>query len=79
MTQATISRIEESKVSPRVETLDRLLEVCGFELQAIPARGLGVDRGAIRQLLKSTPAERLHLATEEARNLEKIHPSRNSS
>lgn len=76
-TQATISRIEEALVSPRFDTLERLLEACGFELQAIPRRGEGIDRGAIRELLRSTPAERARLAAEEARNLEKLRPARN--
>lgn len=75
-TQATISRIEEALISPRFDTLERLLEACGFELQAIPRRGEGIDRGAIRELLRSTPAERARLAVEEARNLEKLRPTR---
>jgi transcriptional regulator with XRE-family HTH domain len=72
VTQATISRIEEALISPRFDTMERLLDVCGFQLQAIPRRGEGVDRGAIRELLGSTPTERARLAVDEARNLEKI-------
>jgi hypothetical protein len=34
-----------------------------------PIAGLGVDRTAIRELLALSPAERLALAVEEARNL----------
>ena len=71
-TQATISRIEEGLISPRFDTLERLLDACGFELEARPRRGEGIDRSAIRALLRVTPAERLHLAAEEANNLARI-------
>jgi transcriptional regulator with XRE-family HTH domain len=74
-TQATISRIEDGVVSPRFETMERLLSACGFELHLIPKRGIGVDRTAIRRLLHSNPTERARLAAEEARNMEKIVPS----
>jgi transcriptional regulator with XRE-family HTH domain len=74
-TQATISRIEDGLVSPRFDTLERLLDVCGFQLQTIPRRGIGIDRGAIRELLRTTPVERARLAVEEARNLEKLRPA----
>jgi transcriptional regulator with XRE-family HTH domain len=73
-TQATISRIEDGLISPRVDTLERLLEACGFQLEATPRRGEGVDRGAIRELLRSTPAQRARLAVREARNLERLGP-----
>jgi transcriptional regulator with XRE-family HTH domain len=78
VTQATISRIEEGLVSPRFDTLERLLDVCGFELQATLRRGEGVDRGAIRELLRSTPTERARLAVQEGRNLEKLRPGKAS-
>ena len=74
VTQATISRIEDEKISPRFDTLERLLNVCGFQLQAAPRRGEGVDRSAIRQLLRTTPAERARLAVVEARNMERLRP-----
>ncbi len=75
-TQTTISRIEKGLISPRFDTLERLLDSCGFQLQAIPRRGEGIDRGAIRELLRATPAERARLAVEEAHNLEKLRPGR---
>ncbi len=71
-TQATISRIEDGLTSPRLDTLERLLDACGFQLQAVPRRGEGVDRSAIRELLKATPTERARLAGQEAQNLEKL-------
>lgn len=72
VTQASISRIEDGKTVPRVDTLDRLLEACGFTLELAPRLGKGVDRTAIRDLLALSPAERARLAVEEARNLERI-------
>jgi transcriptional regulator with XRE-family HTH domain len=72
VTQASISRIEDSRIRPRFDTLDRLLGGCGFSLELAPRLGEGVDRTAIRELLRLTPAERARLAVEEARNLEQI-------
>lgn len=75
VTQAAISRIEDGLTSPRFDTLERLLDTCGFQLQVIPSRGVGVDRGAIRELLRVSPSERTRLATAEARNMDKLLPS----
>ncbi len=57
--QETIARIERGRVDPRVGTLDRLLEGCGYGLESLPRLGVGVDRTQIRELLKLTPSERL--------------------
>lgn len=72
VTQAAISRIEDERVSPRFDTLARLLEACGFSVEIAPRLGEGIDRTAIRELLRLTPAERARLAVEEAHNLERI-------
>ncbi len=72
VTQASISRIEDGKASPRLDTFERLLEACGFTLELAPRLGQGVDRTAMRDLLRLSPAERARLAVEEARNLEGI-------
>ena len=77
VTQASISRIEESKTSPRFETLERLLRACGFELEVTPLKGLGVDRTAMRELLGLTPTERARIAAGEANNLESIRHQTN--
>ena len=69
MPQPTIARIERGRISPRVDTLERLLHTCGLELDVQPRAGAGVDRTAIRALLKLTPAERAQLAVDEARNV----------
>jgi len=71
VTQAAISRIEDGKTSPRFDTLERLLEACGFTLELAHWLGEGVDRTAIRELLRLSPAERARLAVQEAHNLER--------
>jgi transcriptional regulator with XRE-family HTH domain len=48
--QETIARIEAGRVDPRVGTLDRLLEGCGYALEVMPRLGIGVDRTQIRAL-----------------------------
>lgn len=67
--QPTIARIEAGRADPRFGLLQRLLEACGSWLVSEPTAGSGVDRTAIRELLALSPAERLALAVEEARNL----------
>ena len=67
--QPTIARIETSQVSPRVATLERLLDACGVRLVLTPRRGQGIDRSVIRELLDLTPEERARRAAEEANNL----------
>jgi len=57
--QETISRIEVGRVDPRVGTLDRLLEGCGYGLEHLPRLGIGIDRTQIRDLLRVSPGERL--------------------
>jgi transcriptional regulator with XRE-family HTH domain len=73
VTQATVARIERGQTSPRYDTVVKLLRVCSVEL--MPRRleaGLGVDRTAIRELLRLSPAERLRRAAEDARGLESL-------
>lgn len=70
--QATIGRIEAGSVSPRADTLARLLLATGHELGIGPAIGRGVDRSLIRDRLRMTPAERIRLAVEEARRMPEL-------
>jgi transcriptional regulator with XRE-family HTH domain len=70
--QPTIARIESHAVVPRVDTLDRLLSACGFALDTLRRPGLGVDRTGIRELRRLRPVERLRLAAEDARNLDRL-------
>ena len=72
VTQASIARIEGGDTSPRFDTLDRLLSACGFELEPIPRRGLGIDRTIMDRLLQLTPSERAQRAAQEAEVLEKL-------
>jgi transcriptional regulator with XRE-family HTH domain len=60
--QAAISRIERGLVSPSVAMLARLLDLMGEEL-TLDARPIdyGIDKTLIRENLKRTPEERLHL------------------
>jgi transcriptional regulator with XRE-family HTH domain len=55
--QETIARIERGRVDPRVKTLDRLLEACGYGLETMPRLGIGIDRTQIQERL-SVPMER---------------------
>jgi predicted transcriptional regulator len=66
--QETIARIEAGRVDPRLGTVDRLLEGCGFGLEHTPRLGIGVDRTQINALLDLEPAARLRraLATDAA-------------
>lgn len=72
MPQPAVVRIEKGRVTPRVDTLIRLLGACGLELSTGPRPGAGIDRTVIRELLKLSPRERLKLAVTEARNLERL-------
>jgi transcriptional regulator with XRE-family HTH domain len=76
ISQTTISLIEDGKTSPRFATLDRLLDICGFELEIVPRAGVGIDRTRMREFLRLAPAERARIAIGEARNLEKVFPRR---
>lgn len=74
--QPTIAKIEGGHTSPRFDTLSRLLAACEFRLILSRLREEEIDRSSIRELLGMTPAERLRLAGEEARNLNFLLSSR---
>jgi transcriptional regulator with XRE-family HTH domain len=65
--QPTVARIESGAVSPRADTLVRLLTAAGRELSDEPRLGQGIDRTLIQDRLRLTPAERVQLAVREAR------------
>ncbi len=69
MPQPAVARIERGGVSPRADTLDRLLRASGYTLEPARRPGLGVDRTVIRELLRLTPGGRARLAVREAANL----------
>ena len=68
--QPAIARIERGAVSPRVETLERLLAGAGSALEPAPVLGIGVDRTLIRESLSRTPEARVSAAGVAARNLQ---------
>lgn len=76
MPQATVARIEAGTVSPRADTLARLLHASGHELVVEARLGDGIDRSLIRDRLRMTPAQRIQLAVEEARAMPAIRVRR---
>jgi len=73
--QETIARIERGRVDPRVGTLDRLLEGCGYGLESMPRLGIGIDRTQIVERLKSSPSERLSVAISDDQHFVKLRRS----
>jgi uncharacterized protein len=67
--QPQIARIESGAVSPRLDTLGRLLSAAGSALELAPRIGSGVDRTLIRAALRRSPEERVLAAGAAARNL----------
>ncbi len=67
--QSTVARIETGRTDPSVTLLSRLLRPCGYDLEAQPALGLGVDRSQIQERLALSALERLQRLTLEARSL----------
>jgi len=70
--QSTVARIELDRLSPRTDTLDRLLKATGQTLAIEPTLGIGVDRTQIRELLRLTPTQRVQLVAADARGLEEL-------
>ena len=67
--QSTVARIELGRLSPRADTLERLLRAAGRTLSVEPLLGVGIDRTQIHELLRLSPQERLRLAEADARAL----------
>jgi transcriptional regulator with XRE-family HTH domain len=67
-TQSAVSNWERGRDTPRVDTLARILEACGFEADMTFRRLDDVDRTQIRENLAMTPAARL----ESVRNVSKL-------
>src|SRR5437867_11036198 len=70
--QATVARIESGQITPRIDTVEKLLRVVGHELTIEPRPGAGVDMSKIRELLRLTPGQRLQLATKDAAGMDRI-------
>ena len=66
-TQSAISRIERDRVSPSIATLRELLHLVGEDLElGSRPRDFGIDRGLIRERLRSAPEERVAYGREFA-------------
>jgi transcriptional regulator with XRE-family HTH domain len=75
-TQSAISRIEQDRISPSVETLRELLYLLGEDLQlTVIAREWGIDRGQVRERLRLTPQQRLEYGTAFARQAIELSPN----
>jgi transcriptional regulator with XRE-family HTH domain len=74
--QSTVSRIENGAIDPRVGTLRRLLRACGYELDARPRLGQGVDVSLIRERLSRTPRQRLEDLAFAAEQIDRIRSAR---
>lgn len=70
--QSTVARIELGVLSPRTDTLERLLSAAGASLNVEPKLGIGIDRTHIRELLRLTPTERARVAAATAANMAKL-------
>jgi transcriptional regulator with XRE-family HTH domain len=57
--QSVISRWERGLDVPRIDTLGRILQECGFEADLVFRRHDDVDRSQIRQQLALSPAGRM--------------------
>jgi transcriptional regulator with XRE-family HTH domain len=58
-TQSAVSNWERGRETPRVDTLARILEACGFAADLTFRRLDDVDRAQLRENLAMTPAARL--------------------
>lgn len=74
--QSAIARIERGQQVPRADTLDRLLEACGFELRLGPVRGGGVDESLIEHWLRLSPAARAQGTSDYGRALDRLRAAR---
>jgi len=64
--QPTIAAIEAGRRDPRVGTLSKLVDGCGWELVMLPRKGLGIDRSRIRKMLDMPPTERVQRVAAKA-------------
>jgi transcriptional regulator with XRE-family HTH domain len=65
--QAAIARIERGRSSPSLDTLERLVQACGFDLRVQLAPRDKQHERLIDELLQLTPEERLRGLEEMSR------------
>jgi predicted transcriptional regulator len=70
--QPAIARIEAGRLSPRIDTLSRVIEAAGYSLELTVRLGDGVDRTLIRESLSSAPEDRIRAAGRAGRNLARL-------
>ena len=74
-TQSAISRIEKDRVSPSVETLQKLLHLLGEDLVlTAEGRDAGIDRTLIDERLRMNEGERLDYGTAIADQVIEMSP-----
>lgn len=76
ISQPALARIERGRVTPRLDTVAKLLHECGMALEVTPILGRGIDRSTIRRMRALTPRQRLDVAASEARSLAALQPKR---
>ena len=76
--QPAIARIESGMVSPRVDTLDRLLAACDRQVTAGPRRSAvdPQDWAQVEANLRRTPAQRLRNLETAARSVRRLQRAR---
>jgi transcriptional regulator with XRE-family HTH domain len=75
-TQPVVSRWERDVEVPRIDTLGRALQACGFEVDLVFRRHDDVDRTQILRQLTLTPEERLDYYDSAARAYELAQEAR---
>lgn len=71
-TQSGIARLESGRTSPSLETVQRLIRLCGFELLMELALFDDSDRVQARDLRWSTPTQRLDLNERSVRQADEM-------
>ena len=70
--QSVVARIESGASMPRFDTLDRLLNACGYALELAPRIGVGVDRTLMEPALAVSALERLEDAAAQSQALDDL-------
>lgn len=71
--QSAIARWERGGLSPRVETLERILTACGYRSEIRLIDQWQVDLDQLRERLSLTPAERLQYLVDMVAFEERAH------
>lgn len=72
MSQPAVARIESGAVTPRVDTLERLLAACGRGLEVMNRLGDGIDRTDIAELLSVAPNVRARQGADASNALARL-------